>query len=324
VELSDVYTLGQAGLGRVETEFKALIQSQHDFPDLKKMLAQILVGGKVVRPTLTLLAGSFYDYDANIRQLESMATSCELMHIATLVHDDAIDSADVRRGRPTINSVWGVDLAVLLGDFLFARAGELATATGSLRVVTLFTQTLGIIARGEIKQAMSSFKLGQTHEQYFERVAAKTAALFTMATESGALLSGAPEGAVQALHRYGFNLGVAFQVVDDILDFVGTEAEVGKPVGADLAQGTLTLPSLLLLERYPRDNPIAKMCRQEETEANIRRAIEMVRGSDIIDECYRVAAGYAHRAVDEISGLPAKPARAALAYLADYILQRKQ
>jgi geranylgeranyl pyrophosphate synthase len=324
LELSDVYALVQPGLAHVEVEFRSLIDSQQEFPELKKMLAQILVGGKVVRPTLTLLSGSFYDFEANAHQLESMATSCELMHIATLVHDDAIDSADVRRGRPTINSVWGVDLAVLLGDFLFARAGELATSTGSLRVVTLFTQTLGIIARGEIKQAMSSFKLEQTHEQYFERVAAKTAALFTMATESGAVLSGASEEAVQALHRYGYNLGVAFQVVDDILDFVGTEAEVGKPVGADLRQGTITLPSLLLLERYPEDNPIVKICRQEDTEANISRAIEMVRSSTIIDECYRVAAKYAHQAVSELSLLPDNPARAALAFLADYILRRKK
>lgn len=322
MELNEVYALVQPGLLRVDEEFKALIQNQSGFTELERMLAQILVGGKVVRPTLTLLSGSFYNYDLAV--LEPMATASELMHIATLVHDDAIDSADVRRGRPTINSVWGVDLAILLGDFLFARAGEFAARTGNNRVVTLFAQTLGIIARGEIKQSFSSFRLPQTFEQYIERISGKTAALFAMATESGAVLSGAPESSVQILKNYGHNLGIAFQIVDDILDFVGTEAEVGKPVGADLAQGTVTLPALKLLQRYSRDNPIEKLFRKEDVALNIKQAIEMVRGSSIIDECYKVAADFVRLAVENLDRLPDKPARQALYSLAEYVVRRKK
>jgi len=275
----------------------------------------------MVRPTLTLLAGSLYSYRKERHQ--AMAASSEFMHIATLVHDDAIDSADMRRGRPTINFVWGVDLAILLGDFLFAHAGETAANTGSIRAVKIFSRTLGVIARGEIKQAFSAFKLPQSYEQYIERIAAKTAALFTLATESGAVLSDAPEEAVQILSDYGYNLGIAFQIVDDILDYIGTEAEVGKPVGADLAQGTVTLPAMKIVERYPHDNPIDKIIAREDIAVNIQRALEIVRGSSIIDECYQEAAKYTQRATANLLNLPAKPAREALYCLADYVLLRK-
>jgi len=321
MELNQVYALIQPGLNHVEADFRRLIDSQAGFPEMQRMLEQILVGGKMVRPTLTLLSGSLFNYHEERHQ--SIAASSELMHIATLVHDDAIDSADLRRGRPTINSVWGIDLAILLGDFLFARAGEMAADTGNIRVVKIFTRTLGIIARGEIKQALSSFKLPQNYDLYIERIAAKTAALFTMATESGAVLSDAPEEAVQALSDYGHNLGIAFQIVDDILDYVGTETEVGKPVGADLAQGTITLPAMKIVQRFPQDNPIDKILAREDVEANIQRAIEMVRDSNIIDECYQEAAGYTQRATASLASLPAKPAREALYFLAEYVLRRK-
>ena len=322
MELKEAYSLVQPGLNGVEADFKSLVESQREFPQIQNMLKQVLVGGKVVRPTLTLLCGSFYDYDLAL--LQPMATATELMHIATLVHDDAIDSADMRRGNATINSIWGVDLAILVGDFLFARAGELAAKTGSIRVVTLFSQTLGIIARGEVKQALSAFRLDQTFEQYIERVAAKTAALFTLATESGSVLSSAPKPSVQILRDYGYNLGIAFQIVDDILDFTGNEKEVGKPVGADLAQGTVTLAAQMLLQRYPRDNPLLKIVKKEDLNENIKKVIQMIRASDIIDECYKLAEDYCTLACRNLDKLPAKPAREALVALADYVVKRKK
>ena len=322
MELKKVYTLVQHGLDGVDREFSKLVESQHDFPEMQRMLSQIMVGGKVVRPTLVFLCGSLFN--APHHRLQSMAIAAETMHIATLVHDDAIDSAHLRRGRPTINSVWGVDMAVLLGDFLFASAGGYAARTDNMRVVSLFTQTLGIIARGEIKQSFSSFKLPQTLEQYLDRIAGKTAALFAMSTQSGAILGNASEESVGILRDYGYHLGLAFQVVDDVLDFTGSEREVGKPVGADLAQGTLTLPSLKLLERCPVDNPVEKVFRHEDSAENIKRAIEMVRSSGILDECYSVAADYARIACTRLSELPDKPAREALHALADYVINRQK
>ena len=322
MELSQIYALTQPGLSEVEIAFTRLIDSQEEFPEMQKMLRQVLVGGKVMRPMLTLLSGMFYDYD--LKSLQPMATSTELMHIATLVHDDAIDSADCRRGNPTINAVWGVDLSILVGDFLFARAGELAARTGNIRVVTLFSNTLGIIARGEIKQALALFKLDQSFDQYIERVAAKTAALFTLSTTSGGILSNAPESSVQILYDYGYNLGIAFQVVDDILDFVGNAKDVGKPVGADLAQGTVTLPAQKLLQRYPDNNPLVAIARKEDLAHNIQKVIEMVRNSDIIDECYKLAEGYCQLACRDLAKLPTKPATEALMVLADYVIQRNK
>jgi octaprenyl-diphosphate synthase len=322
VDLKQAYSLVQPGLSGVEVSFGKLIDSQREFPEMQKMLKQVLVGGKVVRPTLTLLCGSFYRYDLAL--LQPMATATELMHIATLVHDDAIDSADVRRGNATINSLWGMDMAVLVGDFLFARAGELAAKTGNIRVVELFSQTLGTIARGEVKQALSAFRLDQTFEQYIERVAAKTAALFTLATESGSVLSGAPESAVQILRDYGYNLGIAFQIVDDILDFVGNTKDLGKPVGADLAQGTVTLPALKLLQLYPGDNPLFQVAKKENLTENIKKVIDMIRNSSIIEECYTLAEDYCRLACRELNRLPDKPAREALAELVNYVIKRQK
>jgi geranylgeranyl pyrophosphate synthase len=323
LQLSEIYEPVKDGLVQVEEQFSLLVEGERDtFPELHQMLEHVLVGGKVIRPALTLLAGQCYHYD--LRRLLPMATASELLHIATLVHDDAIDKASIRRGRPTINKVWGVDKAVILGDYLFARAGEFAAATGNLRAVRLFAETLETISSGELKQAFSAFSLKQDFEQYIERIAGKTASLFTMATEAGAVLSQAPEEAVQALKDYGHNLGIAFQIVDDILDFTSTEEEMGKPVGSDLAQGTITLPSLLLLERYPRDNPVRRLFHDRDRHQDVEMAIEMVRSSPIIEECYRVASEYSSRASRNLDLLPDSPSRKALLTLADYVVKRKK
>jgi geranylgeranyl pyrophosphate synthase len=324
LQLSKIYKPVQEDLVKVDEQFRLLVDSQHNtFPELHKMLSHILVGGKIIRPTLTLLAGKFYNY--NQQNLLMMATASELLHIATLVHDDAVDKASVRRGQPTINQIWGVERAVILGDYLFARAGEFTAATGNLRVVRLFAQTLGAISRAELRQGFSSFSLEQTYDQYIERIAGKTASLFAMATESGAILSQAPEDAIQGLKGYGYNLGIAFQIVDDILDFVSTEAEMGKPVGSDLAHGTITLPSLILLERYPEDNPIKRIFNNEgDGRENIMEAIELVRSSGIIEECYKVASDYSEKACLNLYTLPECPSHQSLLALADYVVRRRK
>ena len=324
MQLNKIYELVRQDLLKVEEQFQLLVDNQRDnFPELHEMLSQILVGGKVIRPTLTLLSGKFYEYD--LKRLLPMAIASELLHIATLVHDDAVDKASIRRGRPTINKIWGLERAVILGDYLFAQAGEFAAATNNLRVVRLFAQTLGTISRAELRQGFSAFNLKQTYEEYIERIAGKTAALFAMATESGAVLSRAPEEAIQGLKEYGYNLGIAFQIVDDILDFVSTEAAMGKPVGSDLAQGTITLPSLLLMERYPEDNSVKRIFNNEgEKQQNIKQAIEIICNSDIIEECYSTASDYSNKACRNLSLLPDNPSHQALLDLADYVVQRKK
>jgi len=319
--LSKIYEPIREDLAKVEGSLRSV--SKVDYSWLSEMLDFSLSGGgKGIRPALTLLAGKFYNY--NLDYLQPMAVSVELMHTATLVHDDAIDKSLVRRGRPTINSVWGEERAVLLGDYLFARAGEFATNTQNLQVVRLFSQTLGTISSGELGQTLSAFRLKQTREDYLQRISHKTASLFSLATESGAILSQAPEKSIRMLKDYGCNLGIAFQIVDDILDFIGNEEEMGKPVGSDLAQGTLTLPAMLLLERYPEDNPVKRLFHNEDKDRNIELAIEMVRNSPIIEECFRITSDYCARACRNLNHLPDNDSRRALIGLVDYIGKRKR
>ena len=333
--LSEIYQPIQPDLAKVETMLKSV--SEADLPWLPKQLAQSLrtnsklaellnhslkSDGKMIRPALTLLSGKSANY--NLDYLLPMATAVEIMHTATLVHDDAIDNSALRRGKPTINETWDDDTAILLGDYLFAKAGELASTTQNLQVIKLLSQTLMTITSGELAQSFSSFNPKQTHQNYLHRIISKTASLFSLATESGSILSQAPAESAEALKDYGHNLGIAFQIVDDIMDFIGTEEEMGKPVGSDLAQGTLTLPAMLLLERYPKDNPVRELFQNRNTQENIKLAIELVRSSSIIQECYRVAADYCARACRSLSRLPDNTSHQSLANLANYVIERKR
>ncbi len=323
MKLSEIYVSVQKELTEVEHQFRLIAEAERDiFPDLYKMLSHILVGGKVIRPALNLLSGKFYNYDTT--RLITMATASELLHIATLVHDDAIDKSDVRRWRDTINKIWGEEKAILLGDYLFARAGEFVADTESVRAVKLFTQTLATISQGELRQSFDAFKLNLSREGYIQRISRKTASLFSMATQTGAILSQAPEESIEILKEYGYNLGIAFQIVDDVLDFVGSEKEMGKPAGSDLTQGTLSLPSILLLERYPDNNPLKRLFESKQDHENTKKAIELVRNSTIIQECYQVASQHRDKACRNLDRLPNESNRRALTELADYVVERKR
>ena len=333
--LSRIYEPVQQDLAKVEDMMKSV--SQADLSWLPEQLAHDLKGsgklagllsyslkggGKRIRPALTLLSGKFYNY--NLDYLLPMATAVEIMHTATLVHDDVIDKSPVRRGRPTINKVWDDDRAILLGDYLFAKAGELTATTQNLQVIKLLSQTLMTITSGELAQSFSAFNLEQTRQHYLHRIISKTASLFSLATESGAILSQALGKSVKVLKEYGYNLGIAFQIVDDIMDFIGTEEEMGKPGGSDLTQGTLTLPAMLLLERYPENNPVKELFQNRDRQENIKLAIELVRSSSITQECYAVASDYCAKACHNLNLLPDNSSRQSLIDLADYVVERKR
>lgn len=318
MELNQIYESIQDDLVKVKERLRSI--ADIDFPWLSEQLGYLVKEtGKGIRPSLTLLSGRFYNYDLTC--LLPMAVSVELMHTSTLVHDDTIDKAVVRRGQPTINHLWGEEVAILMGDYLFAKAGEFVADTQTPRVVKLFSQTLATISSGEISQFLWTFKLDQNRENYFRRIYGKTASLFSLATESGAILSQAPEESVAILKEYGGNLGIAFQIVDDILDFTSTEATMGKPVGSDLTQGTLTLPAMLLMERYPEDNPVKRLFETGDKE-NVTLAIEMVRNSTIIEECYRIASEYCDKACRNLNLLPETASRQALTDLTEYVIKQ--
>jgi len=325
VDVKQVYSLVKEGLVGVEDNFKTLAVDKSDsFPELHKMLEHILCGGgKVVRPLLALHSGSLYNY--NREKLAYMASASELMHIATLVHDDAIDKANVRRGRATINSIWGVDRAIIFGDYLFAKAAQFAVSTGSLRVVGLFAETLEAISHGELRQGFSAYQINQTFDDYLERITGKTAALFALATEGGAVLGEASEEDIQSMRDYGINLGISFQIVDDILDFTASEKELGKPVASDLIQGTMTLPSMMLLERFPGDNPVRRIFNNEgDNHENVKEAIDLLNGSHIIEDCYRMASEYSEKALRNLDNMPDTKNRQALTALADFVVKRSK
>jgi octaprenyl-diphosphate synthase len=321
LELNQIYAPISEDLIKVEEALKGV--SHVDFPWLAQLLSHSLeAGGKRIRPALTLLAGKPYNY--RLEFLLHMAISIELMHTATLIHDDAIDKSDTRRGRSTIYKVWGIEPAVLLGDYLFAQAGVSVSDTQSVRCIRQFSKTLMTISRGELNQARNAFNLDQTFEQYKQRIVSKTASLFCLATETGGILSEAPESAIENLKNYGLGVGIAFQIVDDILDFTGTEEELGKPAGSDLIQGTLTLPAMLLNQRYPEDNPVKKLFLHREDTNYIKTAIEQVRNSPIVDECYRTAKEYCDNACRQIESLAPSSSRQSLMDLADFVVIRKK
>ncbi len=314
-----LYGSVQEDLRRVEETFKSI--KEVDYGPLSDMLGMVLGGGgKLLRPALALLSGRFGEY--NLDLLVPLAASVELLHTATLVHDDVIDSADTRRGRPTVNSSFQNSTTVMLGDFLFAHAADQVVKTDSLRVVQLFARTLMIMATGEIRQDMAAYDSRGTIRDYLGRIGGKTASLFSTACEGGAVVSKTPEDCIAALRDYGYSFGMAFQIVDDILDFTGDESEMGKPVGSDLMQGTLTLPSLLLMERFPGDNPVQRYF-DKPGKGRLNQAVEMIRDLGIAEESYNMARDFCQRANEAISVLPDGPDRGTLSELTEYILERR-
>ncbi len=319
MKTAPLYGAVQDDLNRVEAVFDEI--KKVDFGPLGEMLRMVLGGGgKLMRPGLALLSGRFGNYDLD--KLVSLAASVELLHTATLVHDDVIDRADTRRGRPTVNSTFENSTTVMLGDFLFAHAADHAVRTGSLRVVELFSRTLMIMAKGEIRQDLAAYDSRQTIRDYLARIGGKTASLFATACEGAGEVSGQPAAQIEALREYGYNFGMAFQVVDDILDFTGDEEEMGKPVGSDLMQGTLTLPSFLLMERSPNGNPVQAYFEAPSAE-KLRTAVQTVRDSGAVEESSQMAHDFCKRAIDALSALPDTPDRETLAGLARYILDRQ-
>jgi geranylgeranyl pyrophosphate synthase len=293
-----------------------------EFPALARMLEHILgATGKRVRPGMALLAGKVGNYD--LERLVPLAASIELLHSATLVHDDVIDAAATRRGRATANALFNNGPTVMVGDFMFAHAAELIARTGSIDVIRLFARTLMEMASGELHQDMSAYEYSSSTIKYFNRIAGKTASLFATAAKGGAMIAGLSDEHAEALRSYGENVGMCFQVVDDILDFAGDEAEMGKPVGSDLMQGTLTLPSLMLIDRYPENNPVKRYFEGRQKAESLRRSIEMVRNSDILDESYKVARDFRDRALASLKALPASEATESLEDVAEWVMLRR-
>jgi octaprenyl-diphosphate synthase len=309
-----------AEMGQVEEMLSSL--ARVETPWLRDMLSAVLfAGGKRMRPAVSLLAGKFGDFDPALSV--PLAVSLELLHTASLVHDDVVDGAGMRRGRPTAGSLFDNHGAVVLGDYIFAQAAALVARTGHAEIVRLFAETMVVMSMAQLAEDRAAFDYNQSVDDYLQLIRGKTASLFAIAAQGGALLAGLDGDGALALRGYGENLGMAFQIVDDILDFTGDEREMGKPVGSDLMQGTLTLPSLLLIERHPGDNPVRRLFQDRGSAGHLHEAIEMVRGSDILTDAYATARGFGDAARASLADLPATRERESLEQIATYVLERR-
>jgi heptaprenyl diphosphate synthase/octaprenyl-diphosphate synthase len=316
-----IYQPVREQLVQVEKKLRDLASQGH--PSISSLLGQVAGSpGKRLRPAVTLLASGFHDEGGDLPI--TMAAAVELLHVASLVHDDTVDNAAVRRGAATVSSMWGDNVAVLLGDYVFASSAVLVCDTNNVHVIRRFAETIKELSTGELMEQFGAYKWGLSMEEYKERIYNKTASLFRTAAESGAILSGAPDETVRALDSYGYNIGMAFQIVDDILDFEGTEEEFGKPVGNDLLQGTLTLPTILLMERYPDDNPVKRLFQNVEPDGNLKRAVEMIQSLDIIPQVYSIAAELHQKAVQALEPLPDSIYKRSLVDLAAYAMERRR
>ena len=283
----------------------------------------ISAGGKRLRPLIAIAAARMCGGtgDACLK----LATAVEFIHTATLLHDDVVDGSKLRRGKVAAHLIWGGATSVLVGDFLFARAFELMVETGSLRVLDILSKASSVIAEGEVLQLTRAHDLGLDKETYLEIIRAKTAELFAAAAEAGAVSAGEPPERADALREYGLNLGLAFQLADDVLDYGGAAETLGKNAGDDFREGKATLPLLLAIARSgPREAEFWERAvgRLEQTEADFRRARELVVGTGALDAALDTAADYAEAAKAALAPFARDAWRDALEQLADFAVSR--
>lgn len=308
------------GLAAVEARLRQADAGQHQVLTLATEQL-LLAGGKRIRPAITLLTAGLWG--APTPRTIALAAAVEMLHTATLVHDDLIDGALLRRGIPTLNATWLPNATVLTGDYLFARAAGLAAETDNPHVLRLFAQTLMTIVNGEIGQCFSSRGL-VSRSDYEQRIYAKTGALFVLSAEAAAVLHGADGPSMEAVCTFGRQVGMAYQIVDDILDFSADAAQIGKPVGGDLRQGLVTLPTLLHLEAYPDDADVRSAIRGNGVDpATAERAVARVRASGALGQAAAEARRYVERGRQALERFSASVYRESLTALSAYMVDRK-
>lgn len=315
----DVFAPVREDLRRVETRLAESMPFEHEA--LQQASAHLLAaGGKRVRPAVSLLVAGMFE--TPLDKAITFGAAVEMLHTATLVHDDLIDGSLLRRGMATINANWSPAATVLTGDFLFARAAGLAAQTGSVRVMEIFARTLAVLVNGEIEQLFEG-RAKLSREDYYTRIYAKTASMFELACEAAAVLGGASEREIQALATFGREIGKAFQIVDDVLDYVGTPETLGKPAGGDLLRGLVTLPALYYIEANPTDpDMLALLDGKLGNPLLTAKVVAAVRESEAVAQAVNEARMIAARGVAALDGFPESEEKAALVALADYFVSR--
>ena len=291
--------------------------------DLDAQLGHVLATpGKRVRPALTLLASRLWGHGIDERAIK-MATAVELLHIATLVHDDTVDHADTRRGRQTASNLWGRNVAVLIGDFIFATSAMYVCDTNNIRLVRRFAETITELARGELNEIYTAWRPGVTLEDYNQRIYDKTASLFCTAAESGAVLGEGDDESVENLRGYGYSIGMAYQVYDDLLDYRSTSEELGKPAGHDLGEGILTLPAIIAARNGAADEIYGFLGAPEEARGDLLPlAVDAIKQTGAMEKTLQVANDYIETAVRSLDRIPPSDSLDSLLALAEYVQTR--
>jgi geranylgeranyl pyrophosphate synthase len=281
--------------------------------------------GKRLRTALTLLAGKFNHY--RVDKLLLLSVAFEMLHLATLIHDDIVDEATTRRGHDTVNALWGDKIAILLGDYYFAKTAGLIADIEDPRVDHLFSDTVATVCEGTIMEMMTAGRIDLTVEAYYEKIQRKTACLIAACSKGGAIVSQASDEEIELLHSYGMNLGTAFQIIDDILDYTEDQSTIGKPVGNDLRQGMVTLPLIYALQSSSvnghQQQVQVLLNGQEKNEQDILDIVNWVTHGNSVEQALVDAQKYADKAREALYHFPVSPDRANLEDLIDFVIERK-
>jgi heptaprenyl diphosphate synthase len=319
MKLKMMYSFLNADINLIEKELEETIQA--DSLLLKQASMHTLqAGGKRIRPIFVLLAGKFGHYD--IQVMKNVAVALELIHMASLVHDDVIDDADLRRGQPTVKSKWDNRIAMYTGDFVFALALELMTNIKSPLAHKILANTMVEVTVGEIQQIKDKYRFEQNLRDYLRRIKRKTALLIATSCQLGAIAADVDESIHKKLFRFGYYVGMSYQIIDDILDFIATEKELGKPAGSDLMQGNITAPALYAMEDEGIRREIEKV-HEHMHPAEIARIILLIKETGAIDKSRALSDFYLNKALAVLDEVPANKAQKTLHNIAKSIGRRK-
>ncbi|MEN2464838.1 heptaprenyl diphosphate synthase component II [Ornithinibacillus sp. FSL M8-0202] len=323
MKLPKTYTYLKKDLDVIESSLMEAIQANH--PVLREASTQLLkAGGKRIRPVFVLLSSQFGT--VSIEQVTKVAVSLELIHMATLVHDDVIDDAELRRGMPTIKKQYGNRVAMYTGDYILARALETITQIDNAELHKTLAEALVEVSLGEIQQIKDKYNWDQNIRSYLRRIKRKTALLIALSCKLGAMTSGITPSEVKKLYEYGYYIGMSYQIIDDILDFTSSAEELGKPSGNDLYQGNVTLPVLYAM----RDENFNRLVREtfanpdEVSKEKMDFIIRRLKETDAIDMSYQLSERYLKKAFRALNGFPHNKAKITLEQIAKYIGKRKQ
>ena len=303
-----------------------IMSKMHSDVALIPQLASHLIaaGGKRLRPLLTIATAKLCGYEDGTRH-HDLAACVEFIHTATLLHDDVVDESDQRRGQDSANTIFGNEAAVLVGDFLFSRAFQLMVKDGSLDVLRILSNASAVIAEGEVMQLSTANNMNTTYDQYIKVITAKTAALFAAACEVGGVVAGRDDETCQALYDYGLNLGIAFQIADDVLDYKADAETLGKSIGDDFKEGKMTLPVIYALESATDDERAFwtdVIVNGQASPENLKQAIDICTKYNCFNKSLTDAETYKNKAIQALKILPEHPIKTLLLETADYVLNR--